>query len=213
MHSFFFSGLFSIYCSRARVCLIQIKGSSVNKEWSSISSRIFFTGPTPGSEEGAAEPLYGLGAWSSLEHTSTLQMLLHSNSQQLGWGKGVELLHATQQAAQAEHGALQHQGKPVLQQPFTPFSNPLLLFVCPSFVCIFNRTVLFGGYVCFIFLPQSKHQCHHQVTTPTLGVQPSHSLHLSNFRLLLHSLKHQGFTAESPRWLFLLTGSKTTYFP
>ena len=80
-----------------------------------------------------------------------------------------------------------------------PFSNPLLLFVCPSFVCIFNRTVLFGGYVCFIFLPQSKHQCHHQVTTPTLGVQPSHSPHLSNFRLLLHSLKHQGFTAESPR--------------
>lgn len=69
-----------------------------------------------------------------------------------------------------------------------------------------------GSCVCFIFPPQSKQKCHHQVTTWTLSVQPPY---ISNSRLLLHSLKHQGFTAESPRWSFLLllSGSKTTYFP
>lgn len=45
---------------------------------------------------------------------------------------------------------------------------------------------------------------------------PSHPPcpHLSNSKLLLQSLRHQGFTAEFLRWLFLLflIRSKTTYF-
>lgn len=48
-------------------------------------------------------------------------------------------------------GAGQHQGKPVLQQPFTSSSHPLLLLVCPPFVSISKGTVFLGGVVCALF--------------------------------------------------------------